>query len=313
MQRVRFDFSQVFDQPWPVVAIGNLDGVHLGHQRLLAAAIDRARQAQGTAVAMTFDPHPSRFTRSQPVPALMTETQKEEVIERLGIDVMLVVPFNEDLRRLEPQDFVAQLLTQVIGARVLIVGENFRFGRDRAGDLALLRKLGQAAGIEVHGIEPVLAVGQVISSTRIRAALMCGEMAAANAMLGRSFFIDGEVVPGDQRGRTLGFATANLATANEVTPAEGVYAARCRIAGHDAELAAAPLHPAVVNIGRRPTFGGHKPVIEAHLLEDSEVQYGRRLRLVFVERLRDEHKFASAAELREQIQKDVARARRLLE
>jgi riboflavin kinase / FMN adenylyltransferase len=292
----------------PAVAIGNFDGVHLGHQALVGAAVADARADAGTPMVLTFDPHPARVIAPERAPrTLLTLEQRAEVLAELGIDVVAVLDFDAALAALSPEEFVGEVLVRRLGAKVVVVGERFRFGHARAGDAALLARLGAASGFRVHALPVVLQDGQPVSSSRIRAALAEGDVVAAARLLGRPFFIDGRVVRGDGRGRQIGVPTANLESLNESLPANGVYAAWARTA-KDAKH-----WPAVVNLGQRPTFEGRGGSLEAHLLGFLGDVYGSLLRLSFVKRLRDERRFAGAAELVEQIRRDVEDARALLE
>ncbi len=251
MQRVRLNDLEPRGWPAPVVTVGNFDGVHRGHQALVGAAVEGAKAAGGVSVVLTFDPHPSRVLSPDRAPeALVTADQKEELLERLGVDRMALLPFTTELSVLTPPEFAAAVLRHALGARRVVVGTNFRFGRGRSGDVALLRRLGADLGFDVVAVEPVFHEGAPISSTRIREALARGAVEAARDLLGRPFFVDGEVVRGDGRGRTIGIPTANLALRNETLPRPGVYAATARL------LPEGGLRAAVVNLGRRPTFGG---------------------------------------------------------
>jgi riboflavin kinase / FMN adenylyltransferase len=311
MERVRLDTLAPRGWPLPAVTVGNFDGVHRGHQSLVAEAVAQARTGGGTAVALTFDPHPSRVLSPDRAPSsLMTLDQKEEALAALGIDRLAVLPFTFELSREPAADFARRVLREALGARVVVVGEGFRFGRGREGDLALLTGLGRTLGFEVRGTSPVFHEGAPISSTRIREALARGAVRAAKEMLGRPFFVDGAVVRGAGRGRTLGLPTANIEVVNETLPARGVYACRCRVIPPHGDPEAA--HPAVVNIGHRPTFGGGGLSVEAHLLDFEADLYGRSLRVLFEERLREERPFPDADALVRQVRDDIGRARMLL-
>jgi riboflavin kinase/FMN adenylyltransferase len=308
MEVVRLDSLEPRGWPEPALAVGNFDGVHRGHQALVALAVRDARAAHGTSVVLTFDPHPSRVLSPDRAPAsLMTLGQKAEILAGLGVDRLAVLPFTVELSRREPEEFARDVLQRALGARVVVVGSSFRFGRGRAGDLATLRRLGEALGFRVHGQRPVIARGGPISSTRIREALSRGDVEAARDFLGRRFFVDGAVVKGDGRGRQIGIPTANLAVANETIPGGGVYACWSRVMGD----ASSP-RPAAVNVGHRPTFGGGRTTVEAHILDYEGDLYGRTLRVEFEERLREERKFADAESLVAQIRKDIGEARRVL-
>jgi len=292
------------------VTVGNFDGVHRGHQALVAAAVEDARAAGGSAVVLTFDPHPSRVLAPDRAPsALMTLAQKAEALQALGIQRLAVLPFTLELSHESAEDFARLVLQQALAARMVVVGLNFRFGRGRAGDIRVLDEVGRKLRFRVHGLPPVLHDGEPISSTRIREALARGAVEAATELLGRRFCVDGPVVRGFQRGRTLGAPTANVDAENEALPGAGVYACWARLLdgpGLD------PI-PAVVNVGRRPTFGGGGTTVEAHLLHFDQDLYGRRLRLEFARRLREEQAFPNAEALRDQIRHDIVAAGRVLE
>jgi riboflavin kinase / FMN adenylyltransferase len=291
------------------VTVGNFDGVHRGHQALVAAARESARSRGGTTVVLTFDPHPSHVLSPHRAPeALLTVGQKAEILAALGVDRLAVLPFTRALAEKTAEDFARDVLQHCLGARSVIVGENFRFGRHRQGDAAHLAQLGRSMGFSVEPVGAVLHDGAPISSTRIRAAVARGEIEAANALLGRAYFLDGRVRHGEGRGRTLGFPTANLELLNEAVPGGGVYACRVRVE----PSATSPLRPAVVNVGRRPTFGGGDMIVEVHLLDFQADLYDRVLRVLFVGKLRDEQKFADVDALKRQIAQDAAEARRIL-
>jgi riboflavin kinase/FMN adenylyltransferase len=290
------------------VTLGNFDGVHRGHQALVAETVGWARAAPADAVVLTFDPHPARILNpSQAKGALMTLGQKAEVIASLGVDRLAVLPFTEELARLSAEEFARLVLRGALGAVCVVVGQDFRFGRGRAGDVAALTELGQSLGFAVKGLPPVVDDGAPVSSSRIRDRLSEGDVAKAGDLLGRAFYVDGTVVRGDGRGRKLGFPTANLAVRNETLPLSGVYACRVRPGS-----GAAPWR-AVANLGRRPTFGGGEPVLEAHLLDFDGDLYGAEVRVEFVARLRAERPFSGPVALLEQIRADAAEARRVLE
>ncbi len=306
MEQVRL--GTLSPQAWPAasVTVGNFDGVHRGHQALVREAVAGARAASGTSVVLTFDPHPSQVLSPDRAPAsLMTLDQKAEILSGLGVDRVAVLPFTRELSEQEPEAFAREVLAVALGARLVVVGSNFRFGRGRAGDVTRLLALGRSLGFAVRAVEPVWHEGAPISSSRVREALARGAVASARDLLGRDFFVDGRVVRGDGRGRTIGIPTANLEALNEIRPRAGVYAARVRTPEGMAR-------PAVVNIGRRPTYDGDTFTFEAHLLDFTGDLYGSHLRVAFVERLRDERKFADSEALVAQIQADIARARPIL-
>ena len=309
MEHVRLDALEPLGWPNAAVTVGNFDGVHRGHQALVAAAVAQARSLGGTSVALTFDPHPSRVLSPDRAPrALMTVEQKAEILGGLGLDRLVVLPFTLELSRQSPEDFARLVLQGALGAKAVVVGVGFRFGHRRSGDVRLLAELGERLGFRVQAIEPLLHEGAPISSSRIREALARADVEAARALLGRPFFVDGRVVAGQGRGRTIGVPTANLELLNETLPGGGVYACRCS----GREPASGPWN-AVVNVGRRPTFGGGETTVEAHLLDFEGDLYGRMLRLQFLERLREERRFPGAEALVAQIREDIVRARALLE
>lgn len=308
MELVRLDPARPVAWPAPVVAVGNFDGVHRGHQALVAAAVGGADALRGTAAVLTFEPHPARVLAPERAPAtLMTLEQKAEVLAALGVQRLAVLEFTREVADLTAGKFAERVLAGALQARVVTVGRQFRFGRGRAGDAAALQRLGRRLGFRVLVQEPVMHEGQPVSSTRVREAVEAGDVEEAERLLGRRYFVDGSVVAGAGRGRTIGFPTANVDVVNETLPAHGVYACWCRLLdGGDGPLAAA------ANIGRRPTFDGERTTVEAHLLGFTGDLYGRRLRLEFARRLRAEQRFPDAEALRRQIEADVARAREVL-
>jgi riboflavin kinase / FMN adenylyltransferase len=307
MQKVRLTSLEPLEWPAPVVTVGNFDGVHRGHQALVKAAVEGARETDGLSVVLSFDPHPSHVLSPDRAPeALVTVDQKEELLAGLGVDRLVLLPFTVELSNRAPADFAEAVLRGALGARRVVVGSNFRFGRGRSGDVALLKRLGGELGFDVVAVEPVFHEGSPISSTRIREALARGAVRAAHELLGRPFFVDGDVVRGDGRGRTIGIPTANLALRNETLPRPGVYAATCRV------LPGGGRQAAVVNLGRRPTFGGGETTLEAHLLDFDGDLYGALLRVEFRERLRDEKRFDGKDALVRQIRDDIETARRVL-
>jgi riboflavin kinase/FMN adenylyltransferase len=298
-------------QGWasPAVTVGNFDGVHRGHQALVRAATEAARAQGGLAVVLTFDPHPSHVLSPHRAPeTLMTVAQKAEILGELGIDRLAVLPFTREQAEQTAEAFARSILHECLGARTVIVGEGFRFGRHRQGDAKGLAELGQSMGFAVQAVGAVLHEGAPISSTRVREAVARGEMESARELLGRPYFIDGRVQRGDGRGRTIGFPTANLALLNEAVPGGGVYACRVRVldGGESAP------RPAVVNVGRRPTFGGGELLVEVHILDYQADLYEKTLRVAFESKLRDERTFPGVDALKAQIEADVAAARRRL-
>jgi riboflavin kinase/FMN adenylyltransferase len=288
----------------PVLALGNFDGLHRGHQKIIERVKRGAAEHGGTPMAMTFDPHPPRVVRPDKAPPLlMTKAQKLEALHEAGIRCVAVVRFTRELSEWDPETFVRTVLVDWLRVSEVWVGANFLFGHERSGNFSLLRMLGQRYGFRADKIDPVRYKDFVVSSTRVRRLVGEGRVDEAGALLGHSFFVDGRVIEGRRRGRELGFPTANLATDNELLPPHGVYATTMTIDG--------VVHPGMTNIGVRPTFGEQETTVETHLLGYSGDLYGRTVRLGFVLRLRDERKFDDIDALRAQIEADQRRAERL--
>jgi len=282
------------------VTIGTFDGVHLGHRTLIAATVSAARERNVSPCVVTWDRHPLTTLRPSAAPPLLTSPERKlELLADTGIAWAAVLPFDSEFASWPPEKFVLDVLVKGMGARVVIVGEGWRFGHRAAGDVPLLTRLGRDLGFDAHALELRPDAGGPVSSSRVRTAVAAGDLATANLLLGRPFDIDGEVVRGDARGKDLGFPTANIAPDPAlVRPPRGVYACRARL--DDSWFAAA------VNVGVNPTFGGTDPVrIEAYLLGFDDDLYGRRLRIEFLRRLRDERRFESAGALIDQMRRDV--------
>jgi riboflavin kinase/FMN adenylyltransferase len=300
----------------PVLTIGNFDGVHIGHRAILRTVTDRARSLDGEAVVYTFDPHPRKVLQAERAPGLLTTTeQKLELLAAAGIDLVVLEPFDEAFARTTPEAFVRECVHARVAPREVYVGYDFHFGRDREGSMRTLTELGPRLGFAVTIIPEVTIGSRDVSSTRIRELLADGAAEEAALLLGRPYAIRGTVVEGDRRGRTLGFATANVAPETEVLPALGVYAGRVRLLDEPPAGASGPprgaLFGAVTNVGRRPTFKpDDPPLAEAHLLDFAGDLYGRRIEVSFEARLREERRFPGPDALRAQIERDVAEARR---
>ena len=301
------------DDPCParwkqtILAVGNFDGLHRGHAKIVECVLGRALKFSATAAVLTFDPHPPRVVRPDKAPALlMTIDQKLGCLADVGMDGTAIVRFTKEMSRWEPEAFVYAVLVEWLHVAEVWVGANFLFGHDRRGNFSLLRSLGARYGFRVEKIDPVRYKEFVVSSTRIRRLVSEGEVDEAGALLGHHYFINGEVVPGSHRGRPHGFPTANLKTENEILPLNGVYAATVTIDGI--------IHPAVTNVGRRPTFetAGER-VVETHLLNYHGDLYGQHVRVSFIQRIRDERAFDDAVALKSQIKADCEDARALFE
>ncbi len=291
----------------PVLALGNFDGLHRGHRKIL----DRVKRVAGehgaTPVVMTFDPHPPRVVRPDKAPPLlMTKAQKLEALADAGLQGAAIVRFTHELSTWDPETFVRTVLVEWLHVSEVWVGANFLFGHDRAGNFSLLRALGARYGFRAEKIDPVRYKDFVVSSTRVRRLVSEGRVDEAGALLGHQYYIDGTVMHGDQRGRTIGFPTANLCTDNELLPPHGVYATTARIGG--------VVYPSVTNVGVRPTVDDSgRTFVETHVFNFERDVYGASLRIGFVLRMRDERRFESIDALTEQIGADVRRARALFD
>lgn len=293
--------------PGPLfLAIGVFDGVHLGHQAVIGRAVKDARAGGGTAVVVTFDPHPLRVLRPEAAPRLLTATaHKARLIRALGVSHLLILPFDRALASTPPADFIRSLAAACRPLREICVGHTWSFGAGRAGNLQLLETLGKELGFAEIGVPAVEIDGEIVSSTLIRQAVEGGDFARAGRFLGRDYTILGTVVEGEQLGRKLGYPTANLSAHNEQFPPDGVYAVQARLDGQ--------LIPGVANIGVRPTVraqGGER-LFEVHLFDFHEAIYARDLEVSFTAFLRGEQKFADLAALQAQIGRDAAAARAL--
>lgn len=290
------------------VVIGTFDGVHLGHQSLIRAGMDRARALEGWSCCVTWDRHPTETLAPGAVPPLITSfARKEELLDELGLDLLLVLTFDEAFVAWTPERFITEVLSDGLGARAVTVGRGFRFGHRAAGDTALLAQLGERLGFEVAAAGLLEAEGRRISSTRVREAIAEGDVALAGRLLGRPWDLDGVVVRGDRRGTSLGYPTANIGfDPSMVHPPSGVYAGRARAGGG--------WFTAAVNVGVNPTFiPDVRPRLEAHLLGFRGDLYGRSVRVELRDRLRDELRFTSVEELVDQIGLDVQATRGVVE
>lgn len=291
--------GDVRPRPHPVVTIGNFDGHHRGHHSLLQTVVNRAREVGGTAMVLTFDPHPVRVLA--PHVELRFLTSPEEKLERFkdaGIDEVVFLEFTPALAAMTPEEFAEAVLHRHLGVAEVFVGEHFAFGKGRAGRIADLQRFGAALGFTVHPVRPVTLNGGVVSSTRIRNLIQAGKMEEAAALLGRAYAIRGTVVTGVQQGQALGWPTANLRIPPErVTPPDGVYAGQASYDGGT--------YDAVVYIGSRPTFGAGERLIEVNLLDHSDNLYGKSMTVAFIEHLRGDRTFPSAQDLAAQIARDV--------
>jgi riboflavin kinase/FMN adenylyltransferase len=290
-----------------VLTVGTFDGVHLGHQAILRYLNERAATVDGCSVVVSFDPHPREVVLGKRVPLLTTLEERGDLLEAFGIDRFVVLPFTRDLSNLSPRDYVEQVLIETIGLREIVIGYDHRFGRDRAGDRATLEALGAEHGFSVDVIPEQLVHEVTVSSSEVRRQLEAGGVAQAAKLLGRSYTLTGTVVRGDQRGRTIGYPTANLRVHGDrkLVPKPGVYAVRVEYGDET--------FGGMMNIGRRPTFETDGAVtVEAHLFDFEREIYGRALDVAFVNRVRDEQKFSGPDALVEQLRSDEVQSRKAL-
>lgn len=290
------------------LAVGVFDGVHLGHQQVIRQAIADARQHEAISVALTFDRHPSTVVAPERAPALIYSLpQKLRAIESMGVDATLLIEFTEGFSRKTGEEFVRELVSGFGGVHSICVGAAFTFGHKRSGNVELLRRLGAEIKFQVHGLAALALDGETVSSTRIRQCVRGGDLDAASQMLGRSYAIAGKVVEGDRVGRTLDAPTANVDAAGLVLPPNGVYAVHAEVKER--------CYRGVANLGMRPTLRNPQPQqrFEVHLLDFAGDVYGQEMEVTFAEKLREEKKFESMEELKEQIGRDIEVARRIFE
>ncbi len=292
--------------PHPVLTIGNFDGQHLGHRALLRDVVQRAKETGGTPMVLTFDPHPVKVLAPQvSLRFLTTPDEKLAWFRDAGIAEVLFLEFTTAFAALTADQFMQQVLCDGVGLKELFVGEHFAFGRGRAGRIADLVRFGRAAGFQVHPVQPLRVDGEIVSSTRVRHLIKSGDMRGASRCLGRYYSLGGNVMTGEQRGRTLGWPTANLPLPSDrVIPADGVYATKTLWGARACE--------AVSYIGTRPTFGAGERLLEVSLLDVRENLYGETIRVEFVEWVRGDQTFRSAEELSARIERDVEQARQAL-
>jgi riboflavin kinase/FMN adenylyltransferase len=306
MQRLTLDGGIPDKLSGSIVALGNFDGFHLGHQAVVGRAIQRGFHERRPVIVATFDPHPVRFFKPDLPPfRLTTLDQRQALFAHAGADAMLVFQFDEALRSTSAEDFVTELLAKRIGAAGVVTGDDFTFGKMRGGNVELLRTLGAAHGIIAETVAPVLLDGARISSGRVREALQAGDTATATRLLSRDFAIEGVVQRGDARGRDLGYPTANLALGDYQRPRYGIYAVRVTLDDGSE-------HPGVASLGVRPTFDPPTELLEAHLLDFDGDLYGRKIEVALHAFIRDEQKFDGVEALVAEMRNDEAAARRLL-
>jgi riboflavin kinase/FMN adenylyltransferase len=290
---------------YPVVAIGNFDGVHIGHQIIFHKAVELASANEGTSVAFTFEPHPLKVTAPKRAPFLLTTFRKKmELIAEHGIGHVICADFTRQFADQHPRDFARDILVERIGVREVVVGFDYAFGRGREGTVRYLKEMGEEYGFQVHVVEPVRLHGHLVSSSHVRELIEDGEVGAASEFLGRYYSIPGPVVSGYKTGQAIGFPTANLDTSRVQIPGTGVYAVWVWHGGEK--------YNGVVNVGFNPTFDRDALNVEAHIFDFEKKIYGQEIEVVFIRRIRSEIKFDSSNQLVEQIQKDIEAAKTIL-
>jgi len=286
------------------VTIGNFDGVHRGHARIVERLLAKAREVGGPAIVFTFDPHPVRLLRPEAAPPPLTWTdRKAQLLDELGVTAVIAYPTDEALLALSPQEFFNRIVRERLDARAMVEGPNFFFGRSRAGNIEVLGQLCQAAGVSLEIVQPLVVGKEFVSSSRVREAIAAGDVDLARQLLTRPYRIRGMITHGAGRGAKIGFPTANVAAIDTLLPGQGVYAAQA--------ITQAGTWPAAVNIGPNPTFGEHALKVEVHLIDFAGSLYGQPLEVDFLARLRSIQPFPSVAALQTQLAHDVAAARRV--
>ena len=306
-----FEKIEDIDKKFPnaVITIGNFDGVHIGHQALFHEVMEKADILGGTAIAMTFEPHPIRVLKNNGHPPLITPyTQKVELIAKTGIDVLICIPFTREFASITAKEFVLDILMNRIGIQAIVVGKDYTFGKNREGNLNLLKSYAEAYDFEVDVVDWIPISNNTpsrISSTQIRKLLIDGKVREAHKLLGRHYQVSGVVVPGRNRGgKLLGFPTANIKLREELFPKNGIYAVTVDCLGKR--------HQGVANIGYSPTFDDNELTVEVYILDFKKDLYGQSIVVKFIERIRDEIKFSGISELSHQIAQDVLKARDIL-
>ena len=292
--------------PYPVLTIGNFDGVHLGHQAIFRMLIKRAKEKKGTSIVFTFIPHPLRVLAPERAPKLITTYKdKFKLIEKAGIDIILCTNFTKEFANISAKDFVTTFLCGIIGVKEIFIGSNYLFGKGRKGSPELLQELGKECGFSVTVIDEISINNSVPSSSGIRTLIAKGKVDSASKLLGRDYSVEGRVIEGAKRGKNiLNMPTANLLTANELLPKDGVYAVLVELNGKQ--------YYGATNIGFNPTFADKKFSFETHILDFDGELLGKTIRVSFIKRIRDEMKFANAEALAEQLRKDIANIRSVL-
>jgi riboflavin kinase / FMN adenylyltransferase len=294
------------DYPNIVLTIGNYDGVHLGHQKILSKVTKKAEEIQGTSMVMTFEPHPIKvLAPERNIKLLTTSEERARLLEAMGVDVLLLIAFNREFAGMPPDDFIRSVLVDRLKVREIIVGANYAFGKNKKGSIELLKTRGREYGFQVKAVPDVMVNGNIVSSSSIRSHLLKGAVREVASYLGRAYSIEGTVIKGKGRGKSiLNVPTANITTPVEIAPKEGVYAVRVGYRGK--------IFDAVANIGKNPTFGDADVSYEVHLFDFSGDLLGKTLRVYFIDRIRNERTFPDATSLEKQIREDMELARNTL-
>lgn len=291
--------------PYPVMAIGNFDGVHVGHQTLFRKAAELALAHEGTSIAFTFEPHPLKIIAPEKVPPMLTHFKKKmELIESFGINMVICADFTRKFADQQPRDFSKNILFEKIAVKEIVVGFDYAFGRGREGTIPYLKKMGEEFGFQVHVVEPFKLEGQTVSSSHVRELIEAGQIETASHFLGRNYSIIGPVVAGYKTGQAIGFPTANIDTSKVQIPGTGVYAVRVVYENES--------HDGVANIGFNPTFNRDRLSVEVHIFDFNQVIYGKEIEVQFIARIRSEITFKSADDLVVQINQDIDKAKKIL-
>lgn len=283
-----------------IIAIGNFDGIHLGHKKILECLTTEAKNNALLSLVLTFSPHPERILGEKRIKMIQTLDQRVNEMKKFGIDAILIIPFDEKFSSLSSHDFIQKIIVDRLKAKAVIIGENFRFGKNREGDISLLFRLASGYNLKIHSIPPVTKEDMIVSSSIIRNFLKEGKIEKANVLLGRFYEVTGKVIKGKSRGKTLGFPTANIKTENEIIP-QGVFISTTGIGPET--------FSSLTNVGKCPTFNQKEINIESYIMNLNKDIYGKKIRIHFLKKIRDEMKFKTQAELSQQIKKDLELAK----
>lgn len=308
------EIKDKLDYPNPVVTIGNFDGVHIGHQKIFRSVVEKAREIGGTPIAITFNPHPVRvLAPERGLKIITTPEDKTRLIADMGIKVLICIPFDREFARTDPDDFIKEVLVGRLGVKYVIVGHSYSFGKGKKGTTALLRRRGSKYGFRVNVVRYAKVYDDVVSSSRVRSLVLRGRVCEASRMLGRAYHFEGAVVKGAGRGASLLHTpTANISTSNELVPKEGVYAVRVSFPGTPDSQRTTPFYDGVANIGKNPTFGDVPMSYEVHIFNFNRDLVGEKIKVHFIDRIRDEKKFSGIPELEDQIHKDIEKTKLIL-